>query len=141
MRKWLALVGLSCAVGPACAAWFTVAGDPYTPEADTVQVDPLALQAEGNTRIMSLRVNRSRQRNNWEGRPYRSYAASVVVDCRAMQADYLEVTYYMQPLWQGEPYLRTDYTANQRRMLFKDMEPNPTARIIRAACRPDGGRD
>jgi len=138
LRKWLALVGLCCVAVPACADWFTVRGDPFSPGADTVQVDPVAMKSDGGSTTMRLRVNRARLRNNWEGQPYRSYDARVAFDCRAMKADYLYVAYYMQPLWQGEPYLRTDYSDNRRRMLFKDMEPNPTARIIRAACRPGG---
>lgn len=137
----LALLGLCGAVVSAQAEWFTVAGDPHTATVDTVQVDPVALQADANGKIMSVRVSRSRQRNNWEGQPYRSYEARAVFDCRAMKADYLYVAYYMQPLWKGEAYLQTDYANNRRPMLFRDMAPNPTARILRAACRQEGVRD
>jgi hypothetical protein len=40
----------------------------------------------------------------------------------------------MAPLWQGEAHKATDYSNNPRPMRFLDMVPNPTDRIIRAAC-------
>ena len=139
--RWLALLGLCGAVMPAQAEWFTVTGDSQALNVDTVQVDPVALRTDGWTKTMRLRVNRSGQRHNWEGQPYRSYEARAMFDCRAMKADYLYVAYYMQPLWKGEAYQRTDYANNRRPMRFRDMEPNPTARILRAACRQEGVRD
>ena len=38
------------------------------------------------------------------------------------------------PLWQGAVHTRTDYTSDPKPMLFLDMTPNPTQRIVRAAC-------
>ena len=43
------------------------------------------------------------------------------------------------PLWAGEPHNVTDYASNPRPVLFRDMEPNPTDRIVRAACRTVAG--
>lgn len=139
--RWLALMGLCGAALSAEAEWFTIAGEPNTEATDTVQVDPVALQTDGDTKTMSVRVSRSGLRHNWEGLPYRSYEARALFDCRAMKADYLYVAYYMQPQWKGQPYLLTDYANNRRPMLFRDMAPNPTARIVRAACRQEGVRD
>jgi hypothetical protein len=43
------------------------------------------------------------------------------------------------PLWQGQPHKVTDYANDRRPMRFLDVEPNPTNRIIRAACRAAAG--
>lgn len=116
-------------------AWFTVTGNPKDPSADTVQVDPVAVTGEGASKIMNIRVSRAKQRANWDKVPYRSYESQVVFDCQARKADYLLARYYMQPLWQGEVHARGDYARDPRPMLFRDVEPNPTTRIVRAACR------
>lgn len=121
---------------PAQTQWFTVTGNPADPSMDTVQVDPVATQVEGQFKTMNVRVSRARQRFNWENVPYRSYESKVVFDCRARKAGYTFATFYPQPLWQGAPIKKTDYSANPQPMLFRDVEPNPTERIIRAACQP-----
>jgi len=46
---------------------------------------------------------------------------------------------YPVPLWQGRPHKITDYANDRRPMRFLDVEPNPTNRIIRAACRAAAG--
>ena len=139
------VLGLACAVGTAEAqppsqsappprAWFTVSGDPGRDDADTVQVDPVALQSDADSRTMMLRVSRARARQSWEGVPYRSYEAQVRFLCQARRAEYLEIAYYTAPRWQGAVHRRVDYRANPQPMLFKDAQPNPTQRIVRAAC-------
>lgn len=143
MTKWLIglLAGAIASVAvasPSPSAWFTVAGNPRDPAVNTVEVDPVALRNEGEVKTMNLRVSRSALRNNWEGVPYRSYHSKVAFNCRARKAQYMVATFYMEPLWQGEPHQTTDYAATPRPMLFRDMEPNPTERIVRAACRMTG---
>ncbi|MES2530245.1 MAG: surface-adhesin E family protein [Pseudomonadota bacterium] len=141
------VVWLACVQAPVQAStptstqakWFTVAGNPTDAAADTVQVDPVALGVDGPLKTMNLRVNRSTLRTNWEGVPYRSYESEVAFDCRARRADYRIVTYYMAPTWQGAPHLTTNYANDPKPMLFRDMAPNPTSRIIRAACRSRNG--
>lgn len=115
--------------------WFTITGDALKPHAETVQVDPVALRSEGDTRTMLVRVSRSQERRNWDDVPYRSYESSVAINCRTRKAFYQQATFYQQPLWQGDPHLAADYQQNPQPMLFKGMNPNPTERIIRAACR------
>lgn len=139
MRWWIACFGLAGASLAAEAAWFTVTGNAEDAAVNTVQVDPVATEVEGARRTMSLRVNRSQDRANWEGVPYRSYEARVVFDCRAGKAEYRFARFYMAPLWQGEPHRTTDYADRPRPMRFVDVEPNPTDRIIRAACRAGAG--
>ena len=118
--------------------WFTITGNPIDASLDTVQVDPVATQVKGQFKTMNVRVSRARQRFNWENVPYRSYVSKVVFDCRARKADYVFATFYEQPLWQGVPSRSTDYSSSPQPMLFRDVEPNPTQRIIRAACQVSG---
>jgi hypothetical protein len=138
VRGWFALLGLVGASAAAQADWFTVAGNPDDPTVNTVQVDPVAIKVAGARRTMNVRVSRSQDRANWEGVPYRSYEARVVFDCRARKADYRLARFYMEPLWQGEAHKETDYSDNPKPMRFLDVEPNPTERIVRAACHGSG---
>jgi hypothetical protein len=139
---WTALAAASAsAVGAqpkdasTAAAWFTVSGDAFKPHLETVQVDLAAIQLDGDAKTLNLRVNRANERRNFEGEPYRSYLAVVKVDCRAQRAQYLEIDYFRTALWEGPVDVRRDYRSNPPAMEFKGMEPNPTGRIIRAACR------
>ncbi|RZI87419.1 MAG: hypothetical protein EOP78_19160 [Variovorax sp.] len=133
------LGALGGSVAHAQGEWFTVTGNPSNPAVDTVQVDPVALGTEGATKTMNVRVNRATQRLNWEKAPYRSYESQVIFDCQNRRAGYVQARFFPQPLWQGEPSVVADYTDNPRPMLFRDMEPNPVSRIVRAACRLKAG--
>ncbi|MDB5894863.1 MAG: hypothetical protein JWQ88_2394 [Rhodoferax sp.] len=121
---------------PANAAsntWFTVLGDPDNASVNTVQVDPV--DRDNDPRTMRVRVSRSEARSSWDGVPYRSYTSNVFFDCERGSARYLNVTYYAQANWQGEPGKTVDYTTGPvRNMAFKDVTPNPTQRIVHAAC-------
>jgi len=130
-------IGLLGGMAHAQSAWFTVVGDPQDKAADTVQVDPsgAAAPAEPARQAMNLRVNRAAPRTNWDGVPYRSYESRVVFDCQARRASYVAARFYIEPLWQGEPHHVADYSDAPKPMLFRDMKQNPTARIVRAACR------
>jgi hypothetical protein len=140
VRHWLLAIGMVGCVAHAQPGWFTVVGDPQDKVADTVQVDPdrvslPATPAEAS-KTMNLRVNRATPRFNWDGIPYRSYESRVVFDCQARRASYVAARFYAQPLWQGEPHHTADYGDAPKPVRFLDMKPNPTARIVRAACRP-----
>lgn len=137
------VASLAHAQAPVQIQWFTVAGNPGDAASNTVQVDPVAIGVEGDSRPaskrMNVRVNRSAERVNWDNIPYRSYESQVVFDCQARRAAYVQARYYARPLWQGEPHTVADYGGNPRPMLFRDMEPNPMNRIVRAACRLKAG--
>ncbi len=138
MRTWWVMVSMLASVGTGVQAqsnWFTVTGNPRDPSVNTVQVDPVAVSSTADRKTMNLRVSRSAPRVNWDGVPYRSYESQVAFDCRARKAEYRVATYYSEPLWAGEPVIAADYADKPRPMLFRDMEPNPTYRIVRAACR------
>lgn len=128
-----ALVGVTGA--QAQSNWFTVAGNPSDPTVDTVQVDPVSVRGDRARPTMNVRVSRAVDRRNWEGVAYRSYESEVMFDCHARRAHYRQASFYAAPLWQGAVHTRTDYTGDPKPMLFKDMAPNPTQRIVRAACR------
>ncbi|MDM0028100.1 surface-adhesin E family protein [Variovorax saccharolyticus] len=129
------MLGLIACQAEAQTPWFTVTGNRADPGVDTVEVDPVAIRSEGELKTMNVRVSRATERRNWDGLPYRSYESRVIFDCRARKASYIEATFYAEPLWRGTPKPVIDYSANPRPMLFRDVEPNPTQRLIRAACR------
>lgn len=135
MRRWFVSLALAAAAAQAQTAWFTVTGNPDDASVNTVQVDPVAIKTAGDFKTMNVRVSRSEPRTNWDGVPYRSYESRVVFDCRAGKASYLHASYYLEPLWQGASHKAVDYAGNPRPMLFRNIEPNPTERIVRAACR------
>ena len=140
MKHWLLAIGMVGCIAHAQPGWFTVTGDPQDKLADTVQVDPDRVTLQDTpgdaAKAMNLRVSRAAQRVNWDGIPYRSYESRVVFDCQAGRASYVAARFYAQPLWQGEPHRSADYSDAPKPVRFLDMKPNPTGRIVRAACRP-----
>ncbi len=122
-------------------SWFNVIGDPHDIQQNTVEVDvvPISSTPDGLVRTMRLRVSRSEQRKSWDGIPYRSYLSQVEFNCRDRTARYINLTYFMQPGWMGESHASSTHPASRPRwMRFVDMNPNPTERLIRAACQPRG---
>ena len=116
--------------------WFTIEGDVKEPVADVIQVDIRSLSHDGDHRTMALRVSRAIARTSWDGVPYRSYTADVVFDCAEKTARYKSLDFYLLPMWQGAVHNTSKYTASEvRPMRFVDSQPNPTGRIINAACR------
>ena len=124
-----------CMSAQAGTNWFNVMGDAADESVNTIEVDPTPVSIAGETRIMRVRVSRSQDRVNQEGVPYRSFVSEVLFDCPSSMARYLSINYYRLPAWKGEPYLRREYIETQPRLMqFRDVEPNPVRRIIRAAC-------
>lgn len=117
------------------SAWFTVLGDPQEPGINTIEVDPVPVSVEGEMRVMKVRVSRSAERTSWDGVPYRSYTSTVQFDCADKSARYLSLDFYKEPLWKGKPHKTSTYPEGKvRQMAFRDVTPNPTERLIRAAC-------
>ena len=124
-----------CALTHARADWFNVMGDAADESVNTIEVDPIPVSITGETRIMRVRVSRSEDRVNWDGDPYRSYVSDVLFDCPQGMARYLSIDFYRLPGWKGEPYLRRVYPQTEPRLMqFREVEPNPHRRIIRAVC-------
>ena len=113
-------------------------GDATDPTVDTVQVDPMTFSRSGALRTVRLRVSRTTERRSWDGVFYRSYESEVLIDCVARTGRYVSIEFFSEPLWNGEPYGKTAYSSREiRPMLFRDMAPNPTVRLIRAACQTE----
>jgi len=130
---WFCLWSGSCL--HAQSDWFTIMGDPADETVNTIEVDPTPVSINGGTRIMRIRVSRSADRVNWEGVPYRSYVSEVLFDCTNNTARYILIDFYKQPAWKGEPHKQSVYSQSESHpMQFRDVEPNPDKRIIRAAC-------
>jgi hypothetical protein len=140
----VSLVALMFIGGPVAFAqtqWLSIVGDPMDAAVDTVQVDPVTFNRAGALRTVRVRVNRATERKSWDGEVYRSYNAEVQIDCGARTGRYLSIEFFAQTLWQGEPHGKTLYSKSEiRPMLFRDMNPNPTQRLIRAACQTDNVR-
>ena len=134
-KKWIILWLASSVSAFAQTPWFTISGDPATAQANTIQVDPASIEGGEAVRTMKLRVNRATQRTSWDGVPYRSYVSEVHVDCRARTARYAFISFFAKPLWEGNVAKTVDYTRGPpRSMEFRGVEPNPTQRIVNAAC-------
>lgn len=139
MRKTVAMfcmwgASLAAATAHAQSTWFTVIGDEKDGASDTIQVDPESMTS-GDIRTLRVRVNRAAVRTSWDNVRYRSYVSLVTFDCVQRSARYVSIAYYPLPLWMGESHKTSDYTTGTpRMMLFRDVTPNPSARIVRAAC-------
>lgn len=116
-------------------AWLTVVGNPGDPESDIVDIQPQSLPSSPGGANYLVRVNRAKLRSSWDDIPYRSYTTSVVIDCYAKKSRHVSIAFHMMPLWAGKPHKTQVFSAAEERpMLFLSIEPNPTDRIIRAAC-------
>jgi hypothetical protein len=128
---------VSCLVSPVYShsEWFTVVGDRNNPDVDTVDINPTFVFDKGDEQKTQMRVNRSGQKNNWEGIAYRSYESKVIFNCTKHEARYARIVFYLQPLWQGEASYTSVYKHGTPRLVeFPGMTPDPSERIIRAVC-------
>ena len=124
-----------CLAANAQATWFTIVGNPGDSQSDLVEVDPQSRSFNAGNSTLSIRVSRPALRTSSDGVPFRSYAATVLVDCATKSARFVTANFYMMALWEGQPHASMAYSASEvRPMLFRSIEPNPAARIIRAAC-------
>jgi hypothetical protein len=139
IKKFILVLALFVSHGAfAQTQWLTVTGDAIDPTVDTVQVDPATFNRAGALRTVRVRVSRITERKSWDGASYRSYNSEVLIDCGARAGRYLSIEFFAQPLWQGETHGKTQYSKREiRPMLFRDMDPNPTQRLIRAACQTE----
>lgn len=115
--------------------WLTLTGNPGDPQTDIVEVDPESRSASREWPTLNIRANGAVLRTSTDGVPFRSITATVMVDCAAKSARFVSATFYMMPLWEGQPHKTLAYSsAELRPMQFRNVEPNPSLRIIRAAC-------
>ncbi|KQP37132.1 surface-adhesin E family protein [Pseudorhodoferax sp. Leaf274] len=115
--------------------WFTLVGNPVAAETDTIELDPVTVTVDGPIRLMAIRVNRSAERVSRDGVRFRSFSGLVQFDCSTRMARFVQSSFFALPLWQG-PSVELRYGPDQvRPMAFRGFEPNPSERVIRAACR------
>ncbi len=129
------LAALLCANSGAADTWLTIVGDPADPAGNTIQVDAVPIEVKDATRLMRVRVSRSSEISSPDGVRLRSFSSIVRIDCMQRTAHYVSTDFFSQPLWQGKPVSTMVYAQDQiRPMAFRDFEPNPNTRVIRAAC-------
>lgn len=114
--------------------WFTLTGDPREAGKNLIQILPEPIGIDQKV-MLDLRVSRDQQRTSFGGHKYRSYYAKAVVDCPAKRAWYLRLVYYAQPSWGGDVIAKEDYKEGEAEVLFKDMSPEWSKRLVHAACR------
>lgn len=143
-KAWLqGLVFLACIASShhaqAQSDWLTVTGLQDDAAVDIVQVQLAPRSGVSDLQTINLRVNRAATRTSTDGVVFRSFAATAVIDCAAKKGRFTSSAFYAQPLWQGQPHkMFTFSAADVRPMLFRSIDPNPTERIIRAACMAAG---
>ena len=130
------LLSCVCLSARAQSEWLTVsAADSSNIDTDIVEVDADSVAGKSGLRSMDIRVSRAKLRTSWDGVPYRSYTATVLIDCIAKTGRYVSLDFYRLPLWKGTSHQTATYELNYvRAMQFLDMQPNPTQRIVKAAC-------
>ena len=119
-------------------SWLTVIGSAEDPNVDTILIDPTPLDVEGHLRWMTLRLNRAKQRTSTDGIVFRSFTSVIEFDCEKRTARFTKTQFYSGPLWTS-PGRTMDYPASMvRPMVFREIEPNPRERVIKAACTSAG---
>ena len=128
---------LAGAMGVAQAStWLTMRGDPDDAANDIVQVNPESIEGKNELRTMQVRVSRALQRTSRDGVVFRSYSSLVEFDCAKATARFVSADFYRLPMWRGAVHQTLHYGRDHvRPMVFREMTPNPTDRIIRAACK------
>lgn len=136
-----ATAACAAAVLLACSAawadgpsWFTVVGEPGKPLVDTVEVDASSAVAFESMRLVKLRVNRAAPREAFDGKPFRSYYSTAMVDCKESKAWHRSLSLFSNPLWQGQMRMHEYVESDGRNLAFADMADNPRDRLIKAAC-------
>ncbi len=129
-----AMLTLTVPSGAFADDWFSITGDPDDAAANTVQVAPDSVVVFANLRFVKVRTNRAAVRQGYDGIPYRSYVSTAQIDCDTHAARFRKLELFEGPLWTG-PHRSLEYAeADMPKMNFRDMLPNPTERIVQAAC-------
>lgn len=119
-------------------SWLTVIGSADDPDVNTIQIDPTPLDVQGHLRWMTLRLNRPKQRTSTDGIVFRSFVSVIEFDCDKRTARFTKTQFYNGPLWTS-PGRTMNYPASMvRPVVFREIEPNPRERVIKAACTSAG---
>jgi len=130
----LAAALVSAAAVAQSSTWLTVVGDPGNAAVDTVEVDATSAVAFESMRLVKLRVNRAMVRDAFDGKPFRSYYSTAMVDCKENKAWHRSISLFSNPLWQGQMRMHEYAESDGRSLAFAEMADNPRDRLIKAAC-------
>ena len=134
MKRLLFVAAFLAWAARAEVPWFTIVGNPADPNADTIQMNPVAVSREGAKVVMEIRVSRSVERTSGDGVTFRSFQGEVGFDCSQRTARFLRSQFFTQPLWKS-PVQELRYPAGKvRPMEFRLFDPNPRDSVIKAAC-------
>jgi hypothetical protein len=112
--------------------WFTVLGNLADSETDTVQLNMAKVETRGKNDVMQLRVTLAKQRTMATGERFQSYRSQILIECAKESIVHLNQTRFELGRWGGpSEYQRFNEV---RPMAFGGLEPNPKARVLRAAC-------
>ena len=115
--------------------WLTVAGNPGDVSADLLEVDPSSRVQILSESLLNIRVSTNKLLTSFDGIPYRSYRATIRVNCVEKTARFAATTFYMMPFWEGTPHRALLFSASEiRPVTFQFFEPNPVLRIVKSAC-------
>lgn len=133
---WLACALLGGMGTAQASTWLTMRGEPDDDANDIVEVNPESIEGKTELRTMQVRVSRAHQRTSRDGVVFRSFLSVVEFDCAKNTARFVSAEFYHLPMWRGPVHHTMVYSREQTRpMVFREMTPNPTERIIRAACK------
>ncbi|MBP7564539.1 MAG: hypothetical protein KA795_00890 [Burkholderiaceae bacterium] len=132
-----AALAAGTAARAAQTTWLTIMGDPSDAASDVVQIEPESVVVFSNLRTIRIRVSRAHPRKGYDERPYRGFIGAVHIDCANATARYRQLQLFSGPLWTGASRVVNYTDAAMPPMAFRDIEPNPTARIVQAACTID----
>lgn len=136
-RRALEVLLVMAAALPAQANsnWLTMVGNPVDPDTSTIEVYVPASFVLNNQLSMNVRVNRAKQNVSSDGIPFRSYTATILVDCVGKSMRFTAAAFYLTPLWEGNPHKVVSWSVQEvRPVLFRNFEPNPKDKIFQAAC-------
>ena len=124
-----------CPTAQGQSSWLAFAVHSADTQSDVLEADPLSRSVTPNGPMLNIRVNRAMLRTSTDGIPFRSYTATVLVDCAAKTARFVTASFYMMPFWEGKPHKTLDYSPTEvRPLLFRLFDPNPLPRIVAATC-------
>ena len=115
--------------------WLTLVGDPHNSHTEVLEVNPLSRLQSANESTLNIRVNHGKLLTSSEGIPFRSYTATIRVDCVEKTARFVTVSYHMMPMWDGKSHRDLVFPATEvRPLVFRFFEANPILRIVKSAC-------
>jgi hypothetical protein len=121
----------------------TLSGTPGDTASSYVQVEPTSVEADGSSRLVSLRMSLAADRTGRDGIRFRSFQARAKVDCEARSARYVSATYFGQPNFVGEPVAVRHFEEDDVHPVTLAGARDLVTRTVNAACavRPGEARE